>query len=65
MTVKITNFDDTSSKSEISNLGITSCNVLASKENIESNTGFFLLLIILALFVVVFIPFCQSDRRVL
>ena len=59
------NFDDTSSKSEISNLGITSCNVLASKENIESNTGFFLLLIILALFVVVFIIFCKKGYNVL
>ena len=29
------------SKKEVSNLGITSCNVLGSKENIESNTGFF------------------------
>ena len=59
------NFDDTSSKSEISNLGITSCNVLASKENIESNTGFFLLLIILALFVVVFIIFCKKGYNLL
>jgi hypothetical protein len=28
-----------------SNLGITSCNVLASKENIKSNTGFFFIII--------------------
>ena len=49
------NFGEINSKSEFSNLGITSCNVLVSKENIESNAGFFLLLIILALFIIIYI----------
>ena len=55
------NFEDNSNKKEVSNLGITSCNVLASKENIESNAGFFLLLIILALFIIIFIIFCTKG----
>ena len=59
------NFEDTNSKSEISNLGITSCNILASKENIESNTGFFLLLVILAIFVIIFIIFCSKGYNLL
>ena len=40
-----------------SNLGIISCNVLGSKENIESNTGFYLLLFILIIFIIIFIIF--------
>ena len=52
-------FED--NKNDISNLGVASCNVFASTENIESNTGFFLLLIILAIFVVVFIIFCSKG----
>ena len=32
------NFGETKNKKVISNLGLTSCNVLSSKENIESNT---------------------------
>ena len=31
------NFDNTNNKKEFTNLGITSCNVLSSKENIKSN----------------------------
>jgi len=42
-------------------LGITSCNVLASKENIKSNTGFYLLLFILAIFIIIFIIFCSRG----
>ena len=55
------NFDDV--KTEFSNLGVTSCNVFASKENIESNTGFYLLLIILILFIIIFIIFCTRGYR--
>ena len=55
------NFGDTNDKTEISNLGITSCNVLASKENIESNAGFFSLLIILAIFIIIFIIFSTKG----
>ena len=53
-----TTFDN---KKSSSNLGITSCNVLSSKENIISNVGFFLLLAILAIFIVVFIIFCSTG----
>ena len=49
----------------VSNLGITSCNVLSSTENIESNAGFYLLLIILAIFIVVFIIFCSKGYNLL
>ena len=55
------NFDDTSNKKQVSNLGITSCNVLGDTDNIISNTGFFLLLIILAIFVIIFIIFCTRG----
>ena len=55
------NFDDKENKNQFSNLDITSCNVLGSKENIESNAGFFLLLIILAIFIIIFIIFCTKG----
>ena len=55
------NFDDINDKGLVSNIGITSCNILGSKENIESNAGFFLLLIILALFIIIFILFCTKG----
>ena len=55
------NFGDTNNKQRVSNLKITSCNVLSSKENIESNTGFFLLLIIIAIFIIAFIIFCSRG----
>ena len=42
-------------------MGVTSCNVLGSTENIKSNTGFFLLLIILAIFIIIFIIFCTKG----
>ena len=51
------NFADT--KKEFSNFGLTNCNVLTSTDNIRSNTGFFLLLLILALFIIIFIIFCS------
>ena len=43
-------FED--SNKEFSNLGLASCNVFASKENIISNAGFFLVLIIIFLFII-------------
>ena len=55
------NFEDGNDENEISNLGITSCDILGSKENIESNVGFFLLLIILVLFIIIFIIFCSKG----
>ena len=58
------NFDN-SNKREISNLGITSCNILASKENIESNTGFYLLFFILVIFIIIFIIFCIKGYNML
>ena len=59
------NFGDSSDKKEISNLGITSCNVLGSKENIKSNPGFFSLIIILAIFLIIFIIFCSKGYNLL
>ena len=44
-----------------SNLDIISCNVLGSKDNIETNTGFYLLLFILAIFIIIFIIFCTKG----
>ena len=51
------NFGDSSNKMDISNLDITSCNVLSSTENIKSNTGFYLLFFIFVIFIIVFILF--------
>ena len=47
------------------NFGVTSCNVLNSTENIKSNTGFFLLLVIIAIFIIVFIIFCSKGYNLL
>ena len=58
-------FENIENKKDIANLAITSCNVLDSKENIEKNTGFFLLLIILILFIIVFIIFCIKGYNLL
>ena len=55
------NFGDKINKKDISNLGLTSCNVLSSKENIESNTGFYLLLFIFIAFIIIFIIFCSKG----
>ena len=59
------NFGEGSNSNSMSNLGITSCNVLGKSENIESNAGFYSLLIILAVFVVVFIIFCTKGYSLL
>ena len=59
------NFVDSSNKKEISNLGITSCDVLDSKENIKSNPGFYSLIIILAIFIIIFIIFCSKGYNLL
>ena len=48
-----------------SNLDIISCNVLGSIDNIESNTGFYLLLLILAIFIIVFLIFCTKGYNLL
>ena len=59
------NFGELNNKKEISNIGLTSCNVLSSKENIESNTGFYLLLFILIAFVIIFIIFFLKGYNLL
>ena len=53
------NFSD--KKTDKSNLAITSCNILSSKENIKSNTGFYLLLLIIVLLIFIFILFCSRG----
>ena len=58
------NFEDTNNK-DISNLEITSCNILGSTENIESNAGFYLLLIILVIFIIIFIIFYTKGYNLL
>ena len=47
-----------SKENSIGNIALTKCNVLSSKENIETNTGFFLLLFIIVIFIIIFIIFC-------
>ena len=56
---------DIKNKNDFSNLGITQCNVLSSTENIKSNVGFYLLLIIIAIFVIIFIIFCERGYNLL
>ena len=53
-------YEKVDSKSK-SSLEITSCNILGSKENIESNTGFYLLLFIIVIFIIIFIIFCTKG----
>ena len=48
-----------------SNLGIVSCNILGFKDNIESNMGFYLLLLILAIFIIIAIIFCTKGYTLL
>ena len=52
-------------QNDFSNLGITQCNVLSSTENIKSNVGFYLLLIIIVIFVIIFIIFCERGYNLL
>ena len=60
------NFDDISDKKEISNLGsVLSCDSLNSTENIKSNPGFYSLIIILAIFIIIFIVFCSKGYNML
>ena len=56
---------DLNEKADISNIGVTSCNVLSSKENIESNAGFYSLLLILVIFVIIFIIFYIKGYNLL
>ena len=64
-----TNIDDLlitlESEKSKSNLAIISCNVLSSQENIKSNTGFYLLLFIFVIFVIIFIIFCTRGYGLL
>ena len=54
------------SEKSISNLGITQClNVFGDPDEIKSNSGFYSLLIILAIFVIIFIIFCIKGRNLL
>ena len=47
-----------------SNLDVTQClNVFSSPEELKSNSGFFLLLFILATFIIIFIIFCIKGRN--
>ena len=59
------NFGDENNKKDISNLGITSCNVLSSTDNIKSNNGFYLLLFIIVIFIIIFIIFCCKGYRLI
>ena len=54
-----------SNKKDSTNFGVASCNLFDSTENIKSNTGFFLLLIILAIFIIVSIVFCSKGYNLL
>ena len=57
------NFGENNNKKEVSNLGVTSCNVLSSKDNIISNTGFYLLLLIMIVFIIIFVIFSTKGYR--
>ena len=49
----------------MTNLGITSCNVLNSLENITSNVGFYCLLIIEVMLIAILIIFCTKGYKLL
>ena len=59
------NFENSNDKNTFSNLGITSCDVLSSTENIKSNPGFFSLILILAIFIIIFIIFSSKGYNLL
>ena len=50
------NFGD-NEKKDVSNIKVTTFDIFTSKENLKSNTGFYLLLIILFIFLIIFIIF--------
>lgn len=52
-------------KKEFSNLAIISCDVLGTKDNIKLNAGFFSLIIILGIFIIIFIIFCSKGYTLL
>ena len=60
-----TNINDLLTKIEaeksLSNLGVTTCNVLSNKENIVSNPGFYTFIFIIILFIIIFIIFCVKG----
>ena len=58
-------FGNINNETELSNLGITSCNVLESTDNIESNAGFYSLLFIIVIFIIIFIIFCCKGYHLL
>ena len=57
-------FDD-NNQNKFSNLGVTGCNVFVSTENIKSNSGFFILSLIVVSFIIIFIIFCTKGYRML
>ena len=58
-------FGNINNETELSNLGITSCNVFESTDNIESNAGFYSLLFIIIIFIIIFIIFCCKGYHLL
>ena len=56
----------TDNEKKITNLQVTQCvNVFSSNEQIKSNSGFFTLLLILVIFLIVFIIFCVKGKKML
>jgi len=45
----------------ITNLGLITCDVFSSKENIESNPGFYTFIFIIIIFIIIFIIFCVKG----
>ena len=60
-----TDFNDLLAKIEarksITNFGLITCDVFSSKENIESNPGFYTFIFIIIIFIIVFIIFCVKG----
>ena len=60
-----TDFNDLLAKIEarksITNFGLITCDVFSSKENIESNPGFYTFIFIIIVFIIVFIIFCVKG----
>ena len=46
-----------------SNIDVVTCDIFSSKENIVTNSGFYLLLFILIIFVIIFIIFCVKGKE--
>ena len=57
--------DKLTAQKSSSNLGVTSCRLLCFKENLTSNTGFYVVLVILLILIIIFVLFYSKGYNML